>query len=250
MNSITLKKYQFLDAYRTAPANIGLFALISRLIGTLSESLYGKEVFDAVVIGDDPIVSMALAIRLASRGSRVLLAPDSLGTDDWPHKEWGYELARLTNEFDETVAAVLAENIIELDDHSGYMKALSALINKCASTPRISLLYSDSLQSSAGLIKGCNDLIFFPLHRDFHHVPMTNPLWRFARKSISQLHFNHAEIEFVQARSLFITTPTSRYIDPTLGIKVGLAREGEAGVLRCGRADDVRSAFIHHTGEQ
>jgi len=243
MNSITLKKYQFQDAYRTAPAKMRPMALMLRLIGTLGESLYGKEVFDAVIVGDDPVVSLSLAHSLASCGKRVLLAPDSLGTNDWPHKEWGYELAQTVNTFDESVAAVLAEWVGELEVQDGYMKALSVLIKKCSSNSQVCMLSGDCLQSSAGTIKGCDDLIFFPLPQDHQHVPMTNPLWRMVRERVNQLHFNHREIEFVQASQLYITTPTSRFLDPTLGTKVGLAREGKSEAMRLGRADDVRSAF-------
>lgn len=250
MNSIILKKYQFRDAYRTAPAGMGPIALMMRILGTFGESLYGKEVFDAVVVGDDPIVSMALAIVLASDGKRVLLSPDSVGTGDLPHKEWGYQLAQTTNSFDDSVAGVLADHIEGLSGQDGYMKALSALIKRCASSERIWLLNGICLQSSAGFIKGCNDLIFFPLSREHQHIPMTNPLWRMAREQICHLRFNNDEIEFVQARTLYITTPTSRFIDSTLGVKVGLARESESGAVRLGRADDVLSAFTHHAGSQ
>lgn len=250
MNSITLKKYQFLDAYRTAPASISPLKLMLRLIGTLGESLYGKEVFDAVIVGDDLIVALSLAQSLAARGKRVLLAPDSLGTSDWPNKEWGYQLAQTVNEFDGSVAAVLAEMVDGIDTKDSYMKALSVLMNNCSADPLILVLSGDCLQSSAGTIKGCDDLILFPLHRDYLHVPITNPLWRMVRQRVNQLHFNHSEIEFVQARHLYITTPTSRFIDPTLGTRVGLAREGEPGALRLGRADDVQSVFTQNIGEQ
>lgn len=250
MNSIILKKYQLRDAYRTAPVGMGPMALMLRMLGTFGESLYGKEVFDAVIVGDDPTVSMALAVVLAGEGKRVLLSPDSVGTGDWPHKDWGYQLAQMTNSFDDSVAGVLAARIEGLSGEDGYMKALSTLIKSCALNEQISLLNGVCLQSSAGIIKGCKDLILFPLRREHQHIPMTNPLWRMAREQVRHLRFNNEEIEFVQARTLYITTPTSRFIDSALGVKVGLAREGESGAVRLGRADDVLSAFTHHAGSQ
>lgn len=244
MKHIELKKYQFRDAYRTAPAGMGQFALIKRVLGTLGDSRYGKELFDTVIVGDDPIISLCLANYLARCGQRVLISPDSLGTGDWPDSDWGYQLARMTNEYTRPVAELLASQVTGLSADDSYMKALSMLIKQCARSSQISMLVGESLQSSVGKIKGCEDLIFFPLHRNQQHLPVLNPLWRLAKEKISQVLFNHDEIEFVQARSLYITTPTSKYIDPALGLKVGLAREDASEHGRISRADDLLSVFV------
>ncbi|NVL48635.1 hypothetical protein F2S72_01330 [Pseudomonas syringae pv. actinidiae] len=242
MKTIALKKYRLLDAYRTAPSNIGLIKLAMRMAGTLGDSLYGSEAFDAVVIGDDPIAAMVLALSLERAGGRVLISPDSVGTQDWPSRDWGYQLAQTVNAFDEDVADLVASQVANFEHRDGYMKALSLLIKECAGSEQILILHSDKLQSSHGVIKGGRDLTFFPLRRESQHHPLINPLWRLVREKVKKLVFNHAEIEYVSARKLFITTPASRYINPQLGTLVGLAREGEPGVIRRDRADDVHSA--------
>lgn len=250
MKTIALKKFQLFDAYRTAPASMGLLKLLMRMAGTFADSRYGSEFYDAVVVGDDPIAALGLALTLQKAGARVLIAPDSLSTQDWPSKEWGYQLAQTVNDFDANVAYVIAKNLDGYDPQHGYMKALSLLIKECAATKQVSILHTASLQSSQGVIKGCSDLIFFPLHRDYQHLPLLNPLWRLVRDKLRKLSFNHVEIEFVRARKLYITTPPSKFIDPKLGIRVGLAREGQADTVRHGRADDVQSAFIQQLGDQ
>lgn len=249
MTTIALKKFRLVDAYRTAPADMGLLKLVMRIAGTLGDSRYGSEVFDAVVVGDDPIAALVLALSLQRAGSRVLVSPDSIGPQDWPSQDWGYQLAHTVNAFDAKVAYVIAKHIDGFDPQDGYMKALSLLIKECAGSEQIMILQSDNLQSSNGVIKGGRDLIFFPLRREYQHHPLINPLWRLVREKVKRLSFNHSEIEFVTARNLYITTPPSRYIDPQLGIRVGLAREGQAGVVRRDRADDVHSASIQQLGK-
>lgn len=250
MKTIALKKFQLFDAYRTAPASMGFFKLLMRMASTFGDSLYGSETFDAVVVGDDPIAALGLALSLQREGARVLIAPDSLGTQDWPSKDWGYQLAQSVNDFDANVAYVIAKHVGGYDPQYGYMKALSLLIKECAATRKILILHAASLQSSKGVIKGCSDLIFFPHHCDHQHLPLLNPLWRLVRDKLRKISFNHVEIEFVRARKLFITTPPSKFIDPKLGIRIGLAREGEANTVRRDRADDVQSAFIQQLGDQ
>ena len=248
MKTIALKKYRVVEAYRTAPADMGFFKLAMRVAGTFGDSLYGSEAFDALVVGDDPITALVLALSLQKAGARVLISPDSVGPQDWPSKEWGYQLAQMVNAFDSNVGAVVAKHVNGFDPHDGYMRALSLLIRECAGNKQIMILQSDNLQSSQGLIKGGPDLILFPLRREFEHHPLINPLWRLVREKVKKLSFNHAEIEYVSTQKLFITTPTSRFIDSRLGILVGLAREGESGVVRRERADDVQSASMHMLG--
>ena len=250
MKTIALKKYRLADAYKTAPTEMGFIKLAIRMAGTLGDSLYGSEAFEAVVVGDDPIVSMMLALTLHRSGSRVLISPDSVGTQDWPSKDWGYQLAETVDSFDANVAQFVAKHLEGFDPQDGYMRALSLLITECASSERIMILQADNLQSSHGVIKGGRDLIFFPLSRELQDRPLINPLWRLVREKVKKLSFNHSEIEYVSARKLFITTPPSRYIDPQLGTRVGLAREGESGVVRRERCDDVRSAINHQIGDQ
>ena len=243
MKTITLKKFQMLDAYRTAPVNIGVAKLLMRMAGTFGDSLYGKEVFDAVVVGDDPLVSLCVTVSLMRAGKSVLLAPDSLGRADWPDKEWGYRFAQAVNHFDDEVASVLAENLEGFGSQDGYMKALSLLIGECASSAQVTVLQHDSLQSSQGVIKGGASPIFFPLSFVNEHFPLTNPLWRMVREKVAKLSFQHIEIEYVQAGELYITTPTSRFIDPQNGTRIGLAREVDGGRTRYSRSDNVLSAF-------
>lgn len=250
MKTITLKKFQVRDAIRTAPKDMGLLRLLARIAGTFAESLYGKAEFDAVVVGDDPLVSLCLAATLQRAGKTVLLAPDSLGTQDWPTKDWGYQLAQSVNFFDESVAAVLAENLKDFKDQDGYMKALSLLIGECSEAGRVMILQGDCLQSSEGFIKGCNELIFFPLRGEYEHLPLMNPLWRMVRERVECLVFRHVEIEFIQARRLLVTTPTSRFIDPKSATRVGLARETNVDRNYYTRADNVLSSFALNLSEQ
>lgn len=250
MKTIALKKYRFLEAYRTAPANMGFCKLMMRVAGTLSDSLYGSEAFDALVVGDDPISALVLALTLHRAGGRVLISPDSVGPSDWPTKEWGYQLAQMVNTFDPNVGALIAKQVCGFDSTDGYMKALSLLINECADCPGIMILQFDNLQSSLGHIKGGRDHIYFPLRREYKHHPLLNPLWRLVREKVKTLAFSHVEVEYVSAQKLFITTPPSRFIDPQLGTRVGLAREGEAGVIRRERADDVHSASTQQLGSR
>lgn len=243
MKTITLKKFQIQDAIRTAPKDMGPLRLLARIAGTFADSLYGKAVFDAVVVGDDPLVSLCLAATLKRAGKTVLLVPDSLCTQDWPTKDWGYQLAQSVNCFDESVAAVLAENLKDFNDQDGYMKALSLLIGECSETGQVMILQGDCLQSSEGVIKGCDELILFPLRGEYEHIPLMNPLWRMVRERVDCLVFKHVEIEFIQARRLLITTPASRYIDPKIATRVGLARETQMDRNRYSRADNVLSSF-------
>jgi len=93
-------------------------------------------------------------------------------------------------------------------------------------------------------------LIFFPVRGEFQHTPLTNPLWRIVRESLVCLAFQHSEIEFIQARRLLITTPTSRFIDPAIGTRIGVARETQMDRNRYSRADNVLSSFSLILGEQ
>lgn len=248
MKTIALKKYRVVEAYRTAPADMGFLNLVLRLAGTLGDSLYGSEAFDAVVVGDDPLAALVLALSLQRAGARVLISPDSVGPQDWPSKDWGYQLAQMVNAFDANVGAVVAKHVHGYDPQDGYMRALSMLIKECAGSEQIMIIQSDNLQSSQGQIKGGPDHILFPLRREYEHHPLINPLWRLVRERVKKLSFNHAEIEYVSTQKLFITTPTSRFIDSRLGILVGLAREGVAGVVRRERADDIQSASMQLLG--
>lgn len=243
MTKITLKKFQLLDAYRTAPVKMGLPKLLARLAGTFLDSLYGKEAFDFVVVGDDPLVSLSIAVTQARLGCRVLLAPDSIGRNDWPTKDWGYAFANATNYFDDEVGAVLSSHIDNYSSDDGYMKALSALIAECAESGFVSILRHDYLQSSHGVIKGAEGLIFFPVASGYEHCPLTNPLWRMCRERIPTLEFQHMEIEYVIAETLLLTTPASRFIDPALGTRVGLAREEDANHNYHSRTENLVSAF-------
>ncbi|MFL1449369.1 hypothetical protein ACI77O_13310 [Pseudomonas tritici] len=243
MKTTNLKKYQLLDAYRTAPSEMGAVKLLARLLGTFGDSLYGKETFDAVVVGDDPLVSLGIALSLSRAGKTVLLAPDSIGRTDWPNKDWGYSFASTANNYDEEVGSVLSAHLEGFEGHEGYMRALSLLITECASSDRVTVLHHDYLQSSRGIIKGGTDLIFFPLDAEYEHCPLTNPLWRMVREKVAAFEFQHQEIEYVMAGKLYLSTPSSRFIDPHLGTRVGLARETDADNNRYSRSDNVLSAF-------
>jgi len=242
---IILKKLQLMDAYITAPADMGLGRLLLRLGNTLLDSLYGSERFDTVVVGDDPLVSLCVAVHLLRKGERVLIAPDSLDQAAWPEPEWGLRMGAIHGHFDNPLAQELSKHLAGFTPEDGLHKALSCLINECYQSGRVSILAEDYLQSSHGVVKGVRgQLIFFPLQTCVGHSPSLNPLWRLAKRKITNLTFNRIEIEFIQAGGMVFTTPVSVYVDPKIGTPVGQARVDKTIPLDDGgRADDVRSAF-------
>lgn len=242
---IILKKLQIMDAYKTAPADMGLVPLLLRLGNTLLDSLYGSERFDTVVVGDDPLVSLCVAVHLLRKGERVLIAPDSLDQAAWPEPEWGLRMGAIHGHYDNLLAQELSKHLEGFTSEDGLHKALSCLINECCRSRQVSILADDYLQSSHGVVKGARgQLIFFPVQACAGHSPYLNPLWRLAKRKITNLAFNRIEIEFIQAGGMVFTTPVSAFVDPEIGAPVGQARaEKTISLDDGGRADDVRSAF-------
>lgn len=245
VEKIRLKKYQVKDAYQTAPRDMKLFQLLARMANTCVDSLYGKARFDAVIFGDDPLVSLCLAAQLSSDGSTVLIAPDKLGLCMWPSPEWGVNQAAIHNHFDAASASEIAKRYPAFVPDSGFQKALALMIEQCSSNGRVRMLVGDFLQSSEDSIKGARSLLtFFPLQPAYLHDPKIHPLWKLASKRIAALAFNWSEIEFIQASKMFYTSPVSGFVDPKFGTPIGQGRDTKPYPLSDGgRADDVRSAF-------
>ena len=65
MKTIALKKYRLADAYKTAPTEMGFLKLAIRMAGTLGDSLYGSEAFEAVVATEASIRVAEPAITVA-----------------------------------------------------------------------------------------------------------------------------------------------------------------------------------------
>ncbi len=232
------------DAYKTAPAEMGLIKLLLRMASTFQHGLYGKETFDAVVVGDDPLVSLCVALKLAREGKCVLLAPDTLGEAMWPARDWGENMLAIQNHFDHELAEELSSHLSRFNSSDGFQRALSSLVHECAGSGLVLMLDGDYIQSSRGVVKGGASLLFFRVSSDSGHAPTLNPLWKFVKRKVPKLAFNLREIEFIQAERLIYTSPVSAFVEASLGTPVGQARPNKCVALdRGGRADDVRSAF-------
>lgn len=243
-HTVALRRFRMADAFKTAPVELGVWGLLARLADTWTDGLYGCERFDAVIAGDDPVVSLCAAAKLQSEGKRVLLAPDALSQESWPAEDWGLNMLAIQNHFDGPAAEELARQLPTFTGGDSLREALKDLISRCAESGRVLLLVGDFLHSCSGIRGAGRARMFFPLHQDYQHAPKLNPLWQMVSRQLPRLRFNRREIEFVEARQLIYTSPLSSFIDPALGTAVGQARQVKPVPLdQGGRADDVKSAF-------
>lgn len=240
---IQLKKYRMADAYKTAAAGMSGIQLVARIAGTFYESLYGKERFDVVVFGDDPLIGLATAAQLSQSGKRVLLAPDSLEREHWPAEDWGQMMLAIQNHFEPELSVELNQRFSGLSVKGTYLSALSSLIGVCENSGLVMLLSRDHLKSSAGYIKGSSSLIFFPSVDVSPESVCRNPMWSMVSRKIPCLEFCHREIEFIEAGNMVYTTPLPSRIAPILGLPIGQAREEKGDLAEGGRLDDLKSAF-------
>tara|TARA_R110002124_G_scaffold128157_17_gene288700 strand:+ start:2753 stop:3517 length:765 start_codon:yes stop_codon:yes gene_type:complete len=244
MRKPALKKFQVTDAYKTAPKSMPVLELVLRMASTFGDARYGKMRFDTVILGDDPLLGLCVAVHHLRQGKKVLIAPDSLSTKDWPSEEWGAIRANIQNHYDEQVHEELQRHLNDLGPKDGLQKALKILIRECAEQGQVLLLVDDYLQSSSGHIKGNERTIFFPLNKAHGHAPKLNPLWQLVSRKLPCLRFNHAEIEYIQAGLMINTSPVSSFIDPALCEPLSPARtSSEEQPLKWCRNDSVRYAF-------
>lgn len=239
-----LRRFQFVDAFITAPASMGVIEIALRLASTCYEGRYGKEQFGVLVIGDDPLLSLCVAVHHLRMGETVLIAPDSLSPQNWPGEDWGNIRANIHAHFDDDIGCELMRHMDGLSDADGLQKALSLLIQECASSGKVAVLNQEYLQSSSGHIKGDSRKIWFPLPKNSSHAPSLNPLWSLVTRKLRNISFNHSEIEFIHSDLTINTSPVSSFIDPGLCKPVGPAcSTGSTEPSRVSRVDDIRSAF-------
>lgn len=244
---VRLRRFQFRDALITAPAGIGLGSVALRVLDTAIDGIYGSIKTDALVIGDDVLVSLCAALHLARSGRSVLLSPDTLGMASWPKPDYGQNCCAIYNHWDVSVAKALATHIDPIEPEHGFMKAFMTLVSECASTKKIALLDASTLQSSHGHIRGTKRAeILFPVLCELPDSAPLNPLWKIVRRLINTVTFNRQELEFVEARKVFLTTHPSQHIttDSAHIHFVGQARSEKLDLAdESWRLDDIQTAF-------
>lgn len=216
--------------------------LMARLAGTFYESLYGKEQFDVLIVGDDPLVSLSAAAQLSQAGKRILLAPDTLESSHWPAEDWGQMMLAIQNHYEPEISQELNSRLNGLHAKHTYLGALSGLIRVCAESKSV-MVMEDCLQSSKGHVKGSTPLIFFPARADQCREEKINPMWSMVTRKVPTLKFCFEEIEFIETQLMLYTTPVPSRIDASLGTAIGQARKEKGDLAEGGRLDDVKSAF-------
>ena len=239
-----LRGFQFKSAFLTAPQGMSKLKIAARMASTLFDGKYGSLEFDSIIFGDDPLVTLCLAVNQIKANKRVLIAPDSLTKEHWPTDEWSNQMHANQADFESPIGIVLGGNLGLKSPICSLKGALSHLLHLCEASKKVSIIAGDYLQSSEGIVKGCKThKIFFPLQAGTAHEPSLNPLWKLALKQLPNVCFSRKEIEFVSAITVFYTTPVSPYVDPAIGLPIGNAIQNLNPNTERLRVDEVRSAL-------
>lgn len=83
-NQLSLRRFRFHDALITSPVELSWRGRLLRVIDACFDGIYGSLHPEVLVVGNDVLVSLALALHLAECGFEVLISPDNLDIESWP----------------------------------------------------------------------------------------------------------------------------------------------------------------------
>lgn len=244
---VHLGRFRFRDALISAPSDFGVLKVGLRVADAVLDGIYGSVKCEAVVLGDDTIVSLCAALQLAHDGHEVLIAPDALDVASWPSETYSANSCAIYNQWHPEVGELLGTVLPDVKPGAGISQVLTSLFLACNATKRVSLLKGSFLQSSGGHVRGIRDgEILFPVHPDKRDKAPINPLWTMAQRLMNTVEFNHRELEFVETRKVVLTSHPPKYMaaEGKHFITLGQARSEKPELAdAAGRLNDIHTAF-------
>ncbi|SED32144.1 hypothetical protein SAMN05216178_6774 [Pseudomonas saponiphila] len=224
---IPLKRFEFSAAIASAPSGISAWDLLMRVLGTLHDSLYAVLKPDVLIIGDDPVIGLLIALRVSSEGGTAILTPSGLCKEDWPSADYGAISNSEATCWTPEIALELSKWLGPGFREATLARAVTGLTAACARTERVHLIADAMIQTSSDHCRGIwGKKPLFPVALNEIQGPV-HPLWTFIRRDLPVLRFNRREMELLMPSKVILTTHPSKFVEQSSAMtKAGLFREG------------------------
>lgn len=243
---VKIKRFQFADAIATSPPGESGIRTFARCCASAVD-LYGSIRPDAVIVGDDVLVSLCAALQLARQGHSSIIVPDRLGKEHWKSlsdaEQFDIEAATWNRE----VEAIIADRFFGRVSAGSFARTITALASACKQSGRVQILSGARLQSDASTCRGeVGRHILFPVSNAQSQFQAVSPLWAVVERSIPRICFGYNVVEFVSTNKVILSSHASPLVDPgaVAGVPVGQSR-----ARRCdddesmARRNDIQSVF-------
>ncbi|MCT7339920.1 hypothetical protein P4193_01970 [Pseudomonas aeruginosa] len=217
-----------------------------RVIDACFDGIYGSLHPEVLVVGNDVLVSLALALHLAECGFEVLISPDNLDIESWPNPHYSANNLAIFSTWTDEMAEVLGSRFGNGFKVGSIASAIGALCEGCKQTGRVSIIKDTALQSDRGFCRGApGKHLLFPLRPEIRQQAGLHPFWKVITTRLPSIQFNHRELEFVSTRLVVLTSHPSRFLHPEASTcsRVGQARVSVTDVSEKGRHNDLRTAL-------
>ncbi|MDG3677852.1 hypothetical protein L5C90_00400 [Pseudomonas aeruginosa] len=245
-NQLSLRRFRFHDALITSPVELSWRGRLLRVIDACFDGIYGSLHPEVLVVGNDVLVSLALALHLAECGIEVLISPDNLDIESWPNPHYSANNLAIFSTWTDEMAEVLGSRFGKGFEVASIASAIGALCEGCKQTGRVSIIKDTALQSDRGFCRGApGKHLLFPLRPDIRQQAGLHPFWKVITARLPSIQFNHRELEFVSTGLVVLTSHPSRFLHPEASTcsRVGQARVSVTDVSEKGRHNDLRTAL-------
>nr|QDQ70334.1 hypothetical protein pJBCL41_00511 [Pseudomonas sp.] len=243
---VPLRRLQFRDALITAPVTLTRTGVVLRVLDAFMDGIYGSLRPDLVVMGNDPLLSLCVALRRAMCGESVLIAPDTLDPRSWPKPDYAQNALAIFNCWDEVIAREVVRQFPALPLPASMPECLTSLSQACRETRRVRMIDGTAFQTSRGYVRGDRRReVLFPIEPGRRDSAGLNPTWKFLARRLDRMYFNHRELEFISAGAVVLTSHPSYFVDATSTAYsfVGQARQDKPEFVDAlARVDDLKSA--------
>lgn len=248
---LPLRRLQFRDALITAPVSLTRTGVVLRVLDAFVDGIYGSLRPDSIVMGNDPLVGVCVALSLARQGKKVVIIPDTLDAKSWPNPDYAKNAVAIFNSWDEAIAEEVRSHFGSVPAGVSMAECLSLLCNACMATGRVTLIDGATFQTSHGHVRGePGREVLFPVPPGARDAAGINPAWKYLSRRLHRTIINHDEIEFISTPSVVLTSHPSSFVDSRGSAfnRVGQARFNKPEVIDSdGRIDDLRSALSRGT---
>lgn len=245
-SSVKIKRFRFADAIATSPPGESGIRTFARCCASVVD-LYGSIRPDAVIVGDDILVSLCAALQLALQGHSSVIVPDKLSKAHWLSQDAAEQFDLETTSWNREVEAIIADRFFGRISAGSFGRTISALAAACKRSGLVQILSGGQLQSDAATCRGeAGRHILFPVSTSHPKCEGLSPLWALVERTVPRVCFGYRVVEFVTTKKVILTSCASPLIDPTSvkAVFVGQMRANRSDDDECmARRNDIQSVF-------
>lgn len=243
---VKIKRFQFADAIATSPPGESGIRTFARCCASVVD-LYGSIRPDAVVVGDDILVSLCAALQLALQGHSTLIVPDRLNIEQWHSQADAEQFDIETTSWNREVEAIISDRFFGRISAGSFGRTVSALAAACKRSGLVQILSGGQLQTDSATCRGeIGRHILFPVSASQSECEGLSPLWALVERSVPRVCFGYRVVEFVTTKKVILTSYASPLINPITvsGVFVGQTRPNRGDDDESmARRNDIQSVF-------